>query len=114
MNSESQFTFAADNRVAVHCDVNTLEITMSSVAPEIALSRVLPEVTAFLQQSPLKMFIRGAWVQARSGKTFETRDPGTGERLADVASGDKSDIDAAVDAATTAFRKVWLGYYARQ
>jgi len=46
MNSESQFTFAADNRVVVHCDVNTLEITMSSVPPEIALSRVLPEVTA--------------------------------------------------------------------
>ncbi|WP_210494015.1 aldehyde dehydrogenase family protein [Patulibacter sp. SYSU D01012] len=57
---------------------------------------------AFLQ-GPKKLLIDGEWVDAASGRTFETVDPGTGEVLATVAEGDAEDIDRAVKAARRAF-----------
>lgn len=50
-----------------------------------------------------KLFINGRFVDAVSGKTFETRDPRTGEVIAKIAEGDKADIDLAVKAAREAF-----------
>ena len=38
-----------------------------------------------------------------SGKTFETRDPRTGDVIASIAEGDKEDVDLAVRAAREAF-----------
>lgn len=38
-----------------------------------------------------------------TGKTFETRDPRTGDVLAHVAEADKADVDIAVHAAREAF-----------
>jgi aldehyde dehydrogenase (NAD+) len=64
-----------------------------------------PEVSKFLSAQPLKMFIGGKWVAAQNGKTFETRDPGEGKVLANIAAGDAPDVDAAVAAAQDAFRK---------
>ncbi|MDB6125251.1 MAG: aldehyde dehydrogenase family protein [Pedosphaera sp.] len=64
-----------------------------------------PEVTKFLATQPLKMFIDGRWVEAKSGATFETRDPGEGKVLAKVAEGDAADVGAAVAAAQKAFQK---------
>ncbi|MCW5892982.1 MAG: aldehyde dehydrogenase family protein [bacterium] len=49
------------------------------------------------------MLIDGRWVDAASGKTFETPDPATGKTLARVAEGDAEDIDRAVKAARRAF-----------
>ena len=53
--------------------------------------------------SPRKMFIDGKWVEAASGKTFPTYNPATGEVLAQIAEGDREDIDRAVKAARKAF-----------
>ena len=50
-----------------------------------------------------QMFINGQWVDAASGRTFETPNPATGEALARVAEGDAEDIDRAVRAARRAF-----------
>ena len=52
---------------------------------------------------PRKMLIDGKWVNAASGKTFPTYNPATGEVLAQIAEGDRQDIDAAVKAARKAF-----------
>src|SRR5258708_15635244 len=52
---------------------------------------------------PRKMLIDGKWVSAASGKTFPSYNPATGEVLAQVAEGDRQDIDAAVKAARKAF-----------
>ena len=49
-----------------------------------------------------KMLIDGKWVDAASGKKFETHDPATGELLASVAEGDAEDINRAVVAARRA------------
>ncbi|MGB9083603.1 MAG: aldehyde dehydrogenase family protein [Terriglobales bacterium] len=59
-------------------------------------------VTNFIAK-PRKMLIDGKWVNAVSGKTFPTYNPATGEVLAQVAEGDRADIDLAVKAARKAF-----------
>jgi phenylacetaldehyde dehydrogenase len=60
------------------------------------------KVTGYVS-TPRKMFINGKWVDAASGKTFPTYNPATGEVLANVAEGDREDIDRAVRAARDAF-----------
>jgi aldehyde dehydrogenase (NAD+) len=47
-------------------------------------------------------FIGGAWKAPREGKYFQSRDPSTGENIADVAQGSAMDVDAAVKAARKA------------
>ncbi|EOA30390.1 hypothetical protein CARUB_v10013510mg [Capsella rubella] len=50
-----------------------------------------------------KLFINGQFIDAASGKTFETIDPRNGEVIAHIAEGDKEDVDLAVNAARHAF-----------
>ena len=52
---------------------------------------------------PYKMFINGRWVGANSEKTFEVRNPATGELIALVPDGDAYDTSLAIDAAAKAF-----------
>jgi phenylacetaldehyde dehydrogenase len=59
-------------------------------------------VEAFIA-APRQLFINGQWVDAASGKTFETPNPATGETLARIAEGDVEDINRAVTAARRAF-----------
>src|SRR3982750_4696327 len=54
-----------------------------------------------------QLFIDGKFVDAESGKTFTTPNPATGETLAEMAEGDKADIDKAVAAARQAFEGKW-------
>ncbi|HEX7997873.1 MAG TPA: aldehyde dehydrogenase family protein [Pyrinomonadaceae bacterium] len=60
-----------------------------------------------------QLFIDGKWVDAESGKTFTTPNPATGETLAEVAEGDKADIDKAVRAARRAYEGKWSKMSAR-
>ncbi len=50
-------------------------------------------------------FIAGEWRQPADGKFFDSLDPATGEKIATVAQGSATDIDAAVQAAKTALPK---------
>ena len=52
---------------------------------------------------PSTAFIDGAYRPAISGKTFETRNPATGDKLADVSACDAQDVDFAVAKAREAF-----------
>lgn len=72
------------------------------MAVAISPINVAPSVTRFLEK-PRKMMIGGQWVDSVSGKTFPTYNPATGEVLAQVAEGDRADIEAAVKAARRAF-----------
>src|SRR5256885_16480921 len=68
------------------------------------------EIAAFLKGQPKKLFIGGRWMEAASGKTFETIDPATGEVLARVAEGAAEGIGRAVAAARKSFyRGPWPG-----
>lgn len=57
----------------------------------------------------MQIFINNEFVDAISKKTFETVNPATGKKIADIAAGDKADIDLAVKAAQKAFARgsVW-------
>ena len=69
----------------------------------IAVSpQIHPRVAEFIDK-PRQMLINGRWVNAASGKTFPSYNPATGEVLAQVAEGDRADIDLAVRAARKAF-----------
>lgn len=72
---------------------------MATSAAPVQLHRSVQEFLSL----PKKLLIGGQWVDAQSGKTFETYNPATGEVLAQVAEGDSEDINRAVAAARKAF-----------
>jgi len=74
------------------------------MATTVAPAQLSKNTTEFLGK-PHKMLIGGKWVEAASGKTFETRNPATGEVLALVAEGASEDIDRAVKGARRAFEE---------
>ncbi|WP_231187447.1 aldehyde dehydrogenase family protein [Haladaptatus sp. DYF46] len=57
-----------------------------------------------------QLYIGGNWVDSASGQTLQTRDPTTGEVLAEVQAGNEADIDRAVDAAWEAYDDCWAAY----
>ncbi|WP_164100826.1 aldehyde dehydrogenase family protein [Candidatus Laterigemmans baculatus] len=65
---------------------------------------LLPEVQAFLDGSPLASFVGGENVESSDGSTFATYDPGSMNKLADVAELQAADVARAVDVADEAFR----------
>src|SRR5262245_17595722 len=68
-----------------------------------AAVQISSSVERFVKTPARKMLVDGKWVDAASGKTFETFNPATGEVLARVAEGDAEDVDRAVKAARRAF-----------
>ncbi|PZN96897.1 MAG: betaine-aldehyde dehydrogenase [Hyphomicrobiales bacterium] len=64
----------------------------------------------FLTEQAKRLFIDGQWVEAASGKTFQTFNPSTGEALAMIAEGDGVDIDRAVSAARRALSGPWAKF----
>src|SRR6266542_2370783 len=61
------------------------------------------------------LFIGGKFVPAASGKRFETTNPATGERIADVAEAGSEDLDSAVAAARKSFESgPWAAMKPRQ
>jgi aldehyde dehydrogenase (NAD+) len=54
-----------------------------------------------------KMFVNGSWVDALSGRFFETRNPANGRIIGHVPWGEAADIDRAVRAARDAFEGPW-------
>jgi hypothetical protein len=53
----------------------------------------------------VKNYIGGKWVEGSAGKTFESRNPATGELLGVLTVSDRSDVDKAVKTAEAAFKK---------
>ncbi len=58
-------------------------------------------------ESRYGLFINGAFVAPKSRKHFDTINPATEEKLAEVAEAGAADVDAAVRAAEEAHRKRW-------
>lgn len=61
------------------------------------------ETHAALEVRRTEMLIDGQWRDSVSGRAFSTISPATEEKLADVAEGDRDDVDLAVSAARRAF-----------
>ena len=76
---------------------------MIETAPlEIKDIKFSAKAQAFLS-SPRQMLINGKWVPSLSGQTFPVFNPANGQEIVQVASGEKEDIDAAVQAARKVF-----------
>ncbi|SRR5579883_1806977 len=73
----------------------TLTATSEDIAVELTPSKASPK--------PGKLFIGGEFVDALSGKTFETRNPATGAVITDIAEAGTEDVELAVRAARKAF-----------
>jgi aldehyde dehydrogenase (NAD+) len=69
----------------------------------MATATAKPRTAKRPQVKDQPLFIGGKWQDSRSGKTFPTVNPATGETICQVAEGDKADIDLAVTAARKAF-----------
>ena len=61
-----------------------------------------PLVTRALAAAPTKVFINGAWREARGGGRFEVINPATGDVITRVADADAGDGLAALEAAAAA------------
>ncbi|TWU01855.1 aldehyde dehydrogenase family protein [Neorhodopirellula pilleata] len=64
---------------------------------------LLPEVEAFLNNSPLASFVGGKDMVSANGQTVATLDPGSGEKIADIQDLSADEVDAAVRVANEAF-----------
>jgi acyl-CoA reductase-like NAD-dependent aldehyde dehydrogenase len=77
--------------------------TENNVAAVNPLTPGHQEALSWLRSGPKRLLIGGQWVDALSGKMFETVNPSTEEVLTNVAEADAADVDAAVVAARRAF-----------
>ena len=84
------------------------------MATAVGTAPIDARVQDFIKK-PRPIFINNQWVPAASGKTFPTYNPATGQVLAQVAEGDKEDINRAVKAARRAFENpAWADMPASQ
>jgi aldehyde dehydrogenase (NAD+) len=68
---------------------------MATIAPSATEQRVTLPAT--------KLLINGQWVEAVSGKRFDSINPATGDKICDIAEADAADVNLAVKAARNAF-----------
>jgi acyl-CoA reductase-like NAD-dependent aldehyde dehydrogenase len=68
-----------------------------------ATAELAEPVRSFLSHDEHRLLIGGERASAADGRTFETPDPATGERLGTVSHGGAADVDRAVAAAQAAF-----------
>lgn len=67
-----------------------------------------PEASDYIKiKSRYELFIGGKFVAPHSRRHFDSINPATEEKLAEIADGDAHDVDAAVKAARRAYRNVW-------
>jgi phenylacetaldehyde dehydrogenase len=69
----------------------------------MALAIDEPRIQQIVGSLNHKMLINGEWVDAASGRTFDSLNPATEDVLASLAYGQAEDVDRAVRAARTAF-----------
>jgi succinate-semialdehyde dehydrogenase/glutarate-semialdehyde dehydrogenase len=60
-----------------------------------------------------KMYINGQWVSSNDGSTFDVFNPANGDKIGEVANGDRNDAQKAIEAARQAFGR-WSGITAYQ
>ena len=68
-------------------------------------TQILDSTESFLMAEFVKNFIGGVWVDSQSGATFDSINPATEETVATVSMGNTKDIEAAVEAAQSAYDK---------
>ena len=66
--------------------------------------KMLSDINGDLRpQRSYQLLIDGEWLDGAQGKTLESHNPATGEKLTEIAVAEKEDVDRAVKAAWAAF-----------
>ncbi|MFL6583885.1 MAG: aldehyde dehydrogenase family protein [Chthoniobacterales bacterium] len=74
-----------------------------------------PEAYDYIDIKPrYSLFIGGKFVRPRSGRYFDSINPATEEKLAEIAEANGKDVDAAVSAARRAYQKTWRSMPGRE
>jgi aldehyde dehydrogenase (NAD+) len=79
---------------------------MKTLEPDFAYAPSLESAPVTIRDE-YGLYIGGEWGAAAAGKTFETIDPATEQRLATVAYAADADVDRAVRAARRGYDKYW-------
>jgi len=67
-----------------------------------------PEASDYVKvKSRYELFINGRFVRPRSSKYFESINPATEEKIAEIAEANARDVDLAVRSARRAYEKIW-------
>ncbi|MFL6528216.1 MAG: aldehyde dehydrogenase family protein [Chthoniobacterales bacterium] len=67
-----------------------------------------PEANDYIKlKAKYELFINGKFVKPKSGRYFESINPATEEKLADIAEANTKDVAAAVSSARRAYKSVW-------
>src|SRR5438094_609967 len=67
-----------------------------------------PEASNYIKiQRRYQLFIGGKFLAPRSGKYFDSINPATEEKLAEIAEADSRDVDLAVRSARRAHSNIW-------
>jgi len=67
-----------------------------------------PEASNYIKLRPrYQLFINGKFVAPRSGKYFDSINPATEDKLAEIAEANAHDVDLAVKSARKAYNNVW-------
>src|SRR3954452_15688724 len=98
----SRNSLATDERVALPVSERHLNFgDRWSYAPA-------PEANDYIKlQKRYPLFIGGKFVAPRAGKYFDSINPATEEKLAEIADANANDVDLAVKAARRAYKNVW-------
>src|SRR5215467_14224784 len=68
------------------------------------MATVLEKPKSSVALPTTKLLIGNEWVNSKSGRTFPTLNPATGEEISQIAEADAEDVDRAVLAARAAFK----------
>src|SRR5438477_987847 len=67
-----------------------------------------PEARSYIRlRDRYQLFINGKFVAPKSGEYFDSVNPATEEKLAEIAAANAKDVDVAVKAARRAYKNVW-------
>jgi aldehyde dehydrogenase (NAD+) len=67
-----------------------------------------PEAHSYIKlHDRYQLFIGGKFVAPKSGEYFDSVNPATEEKLAEISSANEKDVDLAVKAARRAYKNVW-------
>ena len=67
-----------------------------------------PEANSYIKlHDRYQLFINGKFVAPKSGKYFDSINPATEEKLAEIGCANEQDVDLAVKAARRAYKNVW-------
>ncbi|KIH67724.1 hypothetical protein ANCDUO_01943 [Ancylostoma duodenale] len=73
-----------------------LRTALARTAVQIRAASSIPEGIRDIKPKYTKLFINNEWVDAVSKKTYDTFNPADNSLIAEVAEGDKPDVDKAV------------------